>query len=532
MAINSNSRRNIGKAVAATKIIPKLQSSQIYQGVALRTPSQALRTMVSRDGLGIYASSDTRFEGAIFGRDSLEVAEDLLPYKPRLVERIILTLASLQGEVYDDTREEEAGRIVHEYRRTIVDGKPLNDTSRRIYDILSEAWGGDDLTMAYYGSVDAAPHFIRLVFKYVDTYGPKILERKVRLRSGHLISLSIAIENSLDWINSRLEHSKSGLLEYQRHNPKGLSNQVWKDSEEFYVHENARQANHKRPIASIEVQGLVYDALMAAANHFPGKKTQYSQTAIQLRDRTIQLLWLPKRRYFALGTDFTANSKKPRVITTPTANPAELLNSGFFDLLPLNRKQLYVSSVVREIMGSDFLTDAGTRSRALSRAHLVKIWDYHGSYTTWPKETYDIAKGLRRQGFERLAIELENRLLNVVRALKAYPEFIYVDYRGRILGAAAAPHRHAQTLLVNNKDRPERIQAWTASAIYAIAASRRRQLLGRQISFRRKSPVNANSWQYQLESEILQHIPLMPYLRSSRTLAARYPAYPYQLKID
>jgi glycogen debranching enzyme len=181
-------------------------------------------------------------------------------------------------------------------------------------------------------------------------------------------------------------------------------------------------------------------------------------------------------------------------------------------------------------MGSDFLTDAGVRSRALSQANLIKIWDYHGSYTTWPKETYDIAKGLRRQGFGRLAIELENRLVNVVRALKAYPEFIYVDYRGRILGAASAPHRHAQTLKVNNTDRPERIQAWTASAIYAVLASRRRQLLGRQISLKRKKLKAPGSWQYDLESQILQHIPLMPQLRTGRTLSARYPSYPYQLK--
>src|SRR4051794_38946249 len=118
------------------QIIPKIQASHIYQGVTLRTPSQALRAMISKDGLGVYASSDTRFEGAIFGRDSLEVAEDLLKLKPKLAERIILTLARLQGEVFDDTREEEPGKIVHEYRRTIVDGKPLKKTSRAIYDIL------------------------------------------------------------------------------------------------------------------------------------------------------------------------------------------------------------------------------------------------------------------------------------------------------------------------------------------------------------------------------------------------------------
>lgn len=485
--------------------------------------------MTSKDGLGVYASSDTRFEGAIFGRDSLEVAEDLLGYKPKLVERIILTLASLQGEEYNRDREEEPGKIIHEYRRAIADGRPLRERPQQIFEILSRLWGGDDLTMAYYGSVDATPLFIRTVFRYTDLYGNNILHKKALLRSGHQISLTIAVENSLEWLCQKLNLSRSGLLEYQRQNPEGLANQAWKDSSEFYVHENGKSANHELPIASVEVQAVAYDALVLAAQHFGHKQEHFNEVAKRLRDRTIELLWQPKRNYFALGIDYGQN-KKLRVIKTLTANPAELLDSCLFDDLSDEDKQLYVGSIAREIMGSNFLTDAGIRSRALSEADVVKIWDYHGSYTTWPKETYDIAKGLRRQGFGRLAVELENRLINIVRALKAYPEFIYVDYRGRILGAASAPHRHAQTLVVNNTDRPERMQAWTVSAVYAILADRRRRLLSRPVTLKRRSASLPDSWQYSAETEILQHIPLVPQLRSSRALSARYPAYPYKLK--
>jgi hypothetical protein len=62
------------------------------------TPVLALRTVTSKNGLGVYASSDRLFRGAVFGRDSLEVAEDLMYLRPKLVERILLTLGSLQGE--------------------------------------------------------------------------------------------------------------------------------------------------------------------------------------------------------------------------------------------------------------------------------------------------------------------------------------------------------------------------------------------------------------------------------------------------
>jgi glycogen debranching enzyme len=93
------------------------------------TPTQALYTVTSKSGLGVYASSDRLFKGAVFGRDSLEVAEDLMYIKPRLVEKILLTLASLQGEVDNKSNEEEPGKIVHEYRTPHIDGRPLNPST-------------------------------------------------------------------------------------------------------------------------------------------------------------------------------------------------------------------------------------------------------------------------------------------------------------------------------------------------------------------------------------------------------------------
>src|SRR3954453_8689047 len=87
------------------------------------TPYQALKSVTSKNGLGVYASSDTLFKGAVFGRDSLEVAEDLIAVRGKLVESIILTLAALQGETNNKDNEEEVGKIIHEYRTSKVDGK-------------------------------------------------------------------------------------------------------------------------------------------------------------------------------------------------------------------------------------------------------------------------------------------------------------------------------------------------------------------------------------------------------------------------
>ena len=299
-------------------------------------------------------------------------------------------------------------------------------------------------------------------------------------------------------------------------------NQVWKDSNEFYVHENGEPANHSAPIASIEVQGLAYDALLAAGRLEKDKQKDYVAQAHRLRDRTLELLWQPDRNYFALGTDYDSAGKL-RVIKTRTANPAALLDSAFFEHLKPDKKKQYVSALVEAIIGPDFITDAGIRSRSLRARHLVPYWDYHGSYVSWPKETYDIAKGLRRYGFTRLARQLENRLLNIYLKNRRYPEFVYVDELGRVLSVLPGSHEHGELIVVKSSNQPERVQAWTVSAIIAIMNT---QLLEKL----KPAKKMGNTWQRQLEDILLSRIPKVDLYINPFSLSARYPTYRYRLK--
>lgn len=486
----------------------------------LTPPILALYTVTSSTGKGVYASSDTLFKGAVFGRDSLEVAEDLLVLKPRLVRHILLTLASLQGLHESDISEEERGKIVHEYRTAIVDGRPLDNMTRHIFNELASKWGGNSAEMAYYGSVDATPHFIRVLGMYCERYGNKILDSKFTRRDGTTDDVRGSLMLALDWLRNKLAASNSGLLEYHARNPKGIENQVWKDSREFYVHENGELANHEQPIASIEVQGLVYDALLYGSKLLHSDANELAAQADELRTRTIELLWRPEKKYFALGIDYD-NDLNMRCIETATANPAALLDTRFFNGLPQEERQQYIQGIACAIMGTDFLTDAGIRSRSLGEKALVKYWDYHGSFTSWPKETYDIAKGLRRQGLPKLATELENRLLNVIRKSRTYPEFVYVDFRGRVFAGAPSLREHGNLSLVDGTNAPENIQAWTVSAVLAITNSRLPTFV------KRRSKQSA--WEKELELEILSHIPHVPNLRGPKVLSARYPDYPYRL---
>jgi glycogen debranching enzyme len=488
----------------------------------LLSPTIAFRSVTSKTGKGVYASSDTLFKGAVFGRDSLEVADDIMLLKPRVVRNILLTLASLQGLHSSDITEEEHGKIVHEYRSIIVDGKPIDDTSKMIFDELAAKWGGNDEEMVYYASIDSTPHYVRVLCTYAKQNGKDIFKERVIQRDGQATSLLAVMTSCVDWIMDKLASSSTGLLEYRRRNPHSIENQVWKDSKEFYVHENGELANHSQPIASIEVQGLAYDALMMAAEFLPERADGLMQRAFMLRDTTVERLWQADRQYFALGIDH-APSGKIRIIQTMTANPAALLDSTFFDLMDVRDKRAYIQGIVTRVMGHDFITDAGIRSRALHESQLIDFWDYHGSFTTWPKETYDIAKGLRRQGFPKLAQELENRLINLVRRTKSYPEFVYVDENGRVLTAASGSSQHGEFMLVDGINKPESIQAWTVSAILAIVAQR----LPNRTTFSYHE--RRQQWHAGLESKIMAAIPRVSRLWSTRQLKARYPDYPYRL---
>lgn len=489
---------------------------------ALPLPSLALSTVVSRDGRSVYASSDTLFKGAVFGRDSLEVADDLLSVKPGLAHNILLTMGRLQGLENNGTNEEQPGKIVHEYRQTELDGKPIDSTSMQIFQELARKWGGTDSELAYYGSVDATPHFMRTLGAYCLRHGTAILSESVIQRDGNKVDMLHVAAGATTWLLGQLANAKSGLLEYKKLNPHGISNQVWKDSEEFYVHEDGQQANHNRPIASIEVQGLAYDALITAAQLWPDQSTDYTSRAHTLRDQTIKYLWQPDRRYFALGLDYDSENKL-RTITTPTANPAALLDTGFFDDLPTEDRRHYVSALVERITSKDFLTNGGVRSRSLDMAHLVPFWDYHGSYVSWPKETYDIAKGMRRQGFDSLSRQLENRLLNIVLKTREYPEFVYVDGWGRLLTGKPSTHAHGNIVFVQGTNVPERLQAWTVSALMAIVSGR-----GRAGSNGKKTAA-VMPWQHDLQNRIMSHIPHVDVHINPLKLWLQYPTHKYHL---
>jgi len=424
-------------------------------------------------GLGLYASDGENYQYAIFGRDSIEAVEDLLLINPGLTRDILITMASMQGVESNDKTEEQFGKIHHEYRAFEMGGVTVPEKSKKIIEILSSRWGGSDKMFCYYGSVDSTPLFVRLVGQYVSECGSEILDQEVLSVNGSKKAFRNHVRDAAEWVKDHVESSDWGLLEFKHINPQGLAYQAWKDSRTGYLHLDGTPASADNGIASIEVQGYAYDALIAASelNIFSSyENRQYLILARRLQDNVLKRMWIDddSGSYFAIGLDRDDNGMT-RQIMTCTSNTAAVLDSNLLLDLPENDRIGYVQPIVDIIMSEDFLTDVGGRTRSLRHKDLIDFADYHGSLVSWPKETYDITKGLRRHGFIDQAVQLENCLL---MSSQKSNEFYYVNVLGEIRYdyARGGPD---QSHLDGEISIPEKCQGLTISAIIKILDSRK-----------------------------------------------------------
>lgn len=426
-------------------------------------------------GYGIYASIGPNYQYAIFGRDSIEVAEDLLTSNQQLAKEIILVLAHLQGAGFNLLSEEEPGKIHHEYRVLYFGEHKIPKGAQKILSKLSAKWGGTEKELLYYGTFDATPLFIRLVYRYYQLYGSEILDHPIKSRDGRTRPLRDHVRQAVIWMAEKITASPWGLLEYKRINPAGLYNQTWEDSDISYLHDDGTVANADDGIAAIELQGYAYDALRGAAEmvaHDEHEVNGWRHMASILRDNTLERLWMADKKCFAMGLD-RKDAGTTRQIQTFSANVGLLLESDLLSLMPHHHALPYIEGIVRTLFTADFITPAGLRLRSLKHAELVTFADYHGSLITWPKETYDIAKGLRKHGFYALATLLEDCLLQTTVKAGEFYEFYFVSKTNGVKYHYRLENPDEPTLHdLGAANTPEPGQAWTISAILAIQHER------------------------------------------------------------
>jgi len=475
----------------------------------------------------IYASDSPLFKDAFFGRDALEVAEDLLEAYPQIAHNVILSLAHLQGVAVNNQSEEEPGKIHHEYRSLYVDGRKISEASQNILHDLSQRWGGTDTEVLYYGTIDATPLYVRLIADYCHMYGTDLLDMSYQSRNGQTCTIRDSILSALEWIVAKIISSDLYLLEFLRMSEQGHEYQDWKDGNiHSHIHHNGDSLNALAPIASIGVQGLAYDALVKSAQLFheekPKEADRWTALAKQLQEAALRHFWMPKEQFFAMVIDRDL-SGHPRQVQTITSDPGTLLATSLFDTLPEGEKRVSISAITRRIYHQEFITDAGMRCRSLIHKDLVEYADSQGAWAVWPKETYDIAKGFRRQGFPALAEQLEFRILNAINIAASHFEFFYVHPDGRVCYDPKGEHSHnAPIESIPGKGFPEETQAWTVSTVVAI-----------QHTMKKKQKLSQfhDQWQTQLEEAALKQVPLVTLLTTPEEIQSAFPRN-YSLVID
>jgi glycogen debranching enzyme len=310
---------------------------------------------------------------ALFGRDSLITSYQAIPFVPELARTTLLALGAHQATEWNDFRDAEPGKILHELRHGEL------------------AYFGERPHSPYFGTADATPLFLVVLDEYERWTGDLDTVRR----------LEGPARAALEWIERYGDLDGDGYIEYRTRNPlTGLVNQCWKDSENSILHPDGTFAT--LPRACCEIQGYAYDARLRMAWlarevwNDPELADRLEKDAATLQANFDRDFWLPERGFYALALD---GDNRP--VPTLTSNIGHLLWSG---IVPDERVEAVVAHLVSEEMFSGW----GIRTLAEGQPVYNPI-EYHNG-TVWPHDTALIAAGLarygRRQEANRLAVAL------------------------------------------------------------------------------------------------------------------------------
>ncbi|MDQ3548952.1 MAG: amylo-alpha-1,6-glucosidase, partial [Chloroflexota bacterium] len=377
LTIARSNASDTGSATGFTKI---LTSNEVFDSVVRRSLDDLMGLAMPLPGGETIIAAGLPWYVAPFGRDSLIVGRQLLPYNPAFLAGALRFLASVQGAHDNPSRAEQPGRIVHEVR--------FGDLSRR--GVIPFA--------RYYGTVDATPLFLLMLSEYLDWTAD----------DGLLDELRPNVERALEWIATAGDSDGDGFVDYERRAGGGLINQGWKDSHDSLEHLDGSPVCG--PIALIEVQGYVYAARAGLARHLErrGERKRAEELragAEALRARINERFWMPEHDYYAEALDGDG-----RQLAGIASNAAHLLSCG----VPDDRQ---AAAIVARLFKPDMFSGWGIRTLSSAMPHYNPVSYHRGS--VWPHDNGFALWGLRRrfavQPLEQLATVLFDAAANVPR---------------------------------------------------------------------------------------------------------------------
>lgn len=338
---------------------------------------------------------------ALFGRDSLIASYQALPFVPELARTTLRALAAQQATAFDDFRDAEPGKILHELRH----GELAHFRSRP--------------QSPYYGACDTTPLFLIVLDEYERWTGDVETIRE----------LEPAARAALRWIEQYGDTDEDGYLDYQTRNPEsGMTNHCWKDSWDSICWPDGRLAD--LPRACCEIQGYAYDARLRTARlartvwHDPALADRLERAARDLQERFLVDFWLPEAEFYALALD-----GQGQPVNTLASNMGHLLWSG---IVPPE----HLEPVVRQLFGPALFSGWGVRTLAAGQP-VYNPMAYHNG-TVWPHDNSLIAAGLTRYGRRAEAGALALAILEAARHFDHRLPEVFVGYERTATGIPVA----------------------------------------------------------------------------------------------
>jgi glycogen debranching enzyme len=318
-----------------------------------------LRMMTSRTKDGMYPYAGVPWFNAVFGRDGIITAREMLWVDPSLARGVLRTLAATQSKEWSDARDAEPGKIVHEMRR----GEMAT---------LGEVPYG-----CYYGTADATPLFVMLARDYWGATGDIETIRK----------LWPSILDALAWIDEHGDADGDGFVEYERRAGRGPLHQGWKDSADSVFHANGEAA--EGAIALCEVQAYAYAARKAVSELASllgeAERSQHERVAAErFRERFLDRFWCADLGTFALALD-----GEKRLCRVKTSNAGHCLFAGV-------ATEQQAAAVSANLMAADSFSGWGIRTVSAQERRYNPMSYHNGS--VWPHDTAIAAAGMARYG--------------------------------------------------------------------------------------------------------------------------------------
>jgi glycogen debranching enzyme len=381
--------------------------------------SPQIEALLSDEGWA-YASAPAVEPGdpgrfhALFGRDSLITALQVLPDRPGIARATLRALAARQGRVEDPETGEQPGKILHEYRPLAPPG------------LVARGWPVRDDGLLYFGSADSTAWFLVVLAATQD----RTLADE----------LGGAWRAAGDWLARALDAGDGLVRGWLHPGAGGLTQQGWRDADDPL---RALGAGILRvdgsvprgPLADMDVQAVAYAAMCALASLDPGRASSWRQRAHAMRARLSE----------TFDSGVLAIEADGALVQGAGSQLGWLLWAGALD-------RTAAHAAAERLIEPDLLTAFGLRTLASTHPQFRPDAYHRGG--VWPFDSWLGWGGLRALGYVDAAERIRAGVLAAVKQLGRAPELYAVSASGEL----------ARIPIAN------RVQAWTVGAAWALAA--------------------------------------------------------------